>query len=193
MARQASGIRAEMIAMRNSLTKFTDGRTTGWMALGHSLNNLIEKWDAYDDNYESLVGFAAEVESVTEEQLRADAEAHQTFQSDLMILRDEVQVVLDNGQEAAVAQENARDKDKRIKQMGDRFKAAYDGIDAVLTEMKTSLGDEAMRFSLDLLEYQSGRLETLEKQIEIADSVAQAMTKLDLEQSIVTADNKEKR
>ena len=69
MARQASGIWAEMIAMRNSLTKFTDGRTTGWTALGRSLNNLIEKWDTYDDNFDSLVGFSAEVESVTEEQL----------------------------------------------------------------------------------------------------------------------------
>ena len=107
MARQASGIRSEMIAMRNSLAKFTDGRTAGWTALGRSLNNLMEKWDAYDDNYESFVGFAAEVETVTEEQLRADAEAHQTFQSDLMILRDEVQVVLDRGHEEAMAQENA--------------------------------------------------------------------------------------
>ena len=139
------------------------------------------------------MGFAAEVETVTEEQRQADADAHQTFQSDLMILRDEAQSVIDAGHEAAVAQENARDKDKKVKQMGDRFKATYDGIDAMLTEMKTSLGDEARRFLLDLLEYQSGRLETLEKQIEIADSVAQAMTELDLEQSIVTADDKEKR
>ena len=61
-----------------------------------------------------------------------------------MILRNEVQVILDAGHEASVAQENEQDKDKRVKQMGDRFKAAYDGIDTALTEMKTSLEDEAM-------------------------------------------------
>ena len=107
MARQASAIRSEMIAMRQSLAKFADGRTTGWRSLGRQLNHLLDLWGEYDDNYESLVGFAAEVETVTEEQRQAAAEAHQTFQSDLMILRDEVQVVLDNGHEAAVAQENA--------------------------------------------------------------------------------------
>ena len=47
-----------------------------------------------------------------------------------------------------------------------------------LTEMKTSLADVDTRFSMDLLEYQSGRLETLEKQIETADNVAQAMAEL---------------
>ena len=97
MARQASGIRAEMIAMRNSLTKFTDGRTTGWGALGRNLDNLMEKWDAYDSNYQSLVEFAADVKSVTEEQLRTDAQAHQAFQGELLILRDEAQVVIERG------------------------------------------------------------------------------------------------
>ena len=87
MARQASGIRAEMIAMRQSLAKFTDGRTTGWRALGRSLESLMDLWKEYDDNYESLVGFAAEVETITEEQRQADADAHQTFQLDLMILK----------------------------------------------------------------------------------------------------------
>ena len=85
MARQASAIRSEMIAMRQSLAKFAEGRTTGWRALGRSLNNLMDLWGVYDDNYESLVGFAAEVETVTEEQHQAEADAHQTFQSDLMI------------------------------------------------------------------------------------------------------------
>ena len=111
MARQASGIRAEMIAMRNSLTKFTDGRTTGWAALGCNLNNLMEKWDAYDSNYQSLVEFAADVESVMEEQLGTDAQAHQAFQGELLILRDEAQVVIDRGTQEAVALENACDKD----------------------------------------------------------------------------------
>ena len=105
MARQAVRIQSEMIAMRQSLAKFTEGRTTGWRALGRSLDNLMELWGAYDNLYESLVGFAAEVETVTEEQRRADAEAHRTFQSDLMILRNEVQLVLDAGHEASVAQE----------------------------------------------------------------------------------------
>merc|ERR1711867_141097 len=108
-------------------------------ALGRSLDNLMELWGKYDDLYESLVGFAAEVETVTEEQRRADGEAHQTFQSDLLILRNEVQLVLDAGHEASVAQEREGDKDKRIKQMGERFEAAYDGIAIALTEMKTSL------------------------------------------------------
>ena len=48
--------------MRNSLTKFTDGRTTGWGAPGSNLDKLMEKWDAYDSNYQSLVEFAADVE-----------------------------------------------------------------------------------------------------------------------------------
>ena len=52
------------------------------------------------------MGFAAEVETVTEEQRRADGEAHQTFQSDLMILRDKVQLILDAGHEASEAQEH---------------------------------------------------------------------------------------
>ena len=58
-----------MIAMRNGLTKFTGDSTAGWGQLGRNLNNLMEKWDAYDSNFESLMNFAAEVESVTEEQI----------------------------------------------------------------------------------------------------------------------------
>ena len=46
MARQAAGIRSEMIAMRQSLAKFTEGRTAGWKALGRSLDNLMELWGA---------------------------------------------------------------------------------------------------------------------------------------------------
>ena len=88
MTRQAVGIRSEMHAIRMSLAKFTEGRTTGWKALGCSLDHLLGLWDKYDDLYESLVGFAAEVETVTEEQRRADREAHQTFQSDVLTLRD---------------------------------------------------------------------------------------------------------
>ena len=68
MTRQAVGIWSEMHAIRMSLAKFTKGRTTGWRALGRSLDNLMELWGAYDNLYESLVGFAAEVETVTEEQ-----------------------------------------------------------------------------------------------------------------------------
>ena len=105
MARQASGIRAEMIAMRNSLTKFTDGRTTGWGALERNLDKVMGKWDAYDSNYQSLVEFAADVESVTEEQLRNEAQAHQAFQGELLILRDEALEVIDRGSEEAAAQE----------------------------------------------------------------------------------------
>ena len=51
MARQASSIRAEMIAMRSSLTKFTDGGTAGWGALQRNLEKVMGKWDAYDSNY----------------------------------------------------------------------------------------------------------------------------------------------
>ena len=163
MTRQAVGIWSEMHAIRMSLAKFTEGRTTGWKALGRSLDRLMELWEKYDDLYKSLVGFAAEVETVTEEQRRADREAHQTFQSDLLILRDEVQLVVDAGHEASEALEPERDKDKRIKQMGERFEAAYNGIDAALAEMKTSLADENTRYSLDLLNYKSGRLELLGK------------------------------
>ena len=70
MARQVSGIRAAMFAMRNALTKFTDGRTTGWGALERNLEKLMEKWNACDSVFQSLVELAADVESVTEEQLR---------------------------------------------------------------------------------------------------------------------------
>ena len=161
-----------MIAMRNSLTKFTDGRTTGWGALGRNLDKLMEKWDAYDSNYQSLVEFAADVESVMEEQLRNDAQAHQAFQGELLILRDEALEVIDRGSEETVAQENARDKDKKLKLMGDRFKAAYDGIDVQLAEMRTSLADVDTRHSFELLEYQSERLEALDGQIEAADKGA---------------------
>ena len=68
MMRQAAGIRAEMHAMRMNLAKHTDGRTAGWRTLGRSLDRLMELWDKYDDLYESLVGFAQEVESVTDQQ-----------------------------------------------------------------------------------------------------------------------------
>ena len=41
MTRQAVGIRSEMHAIRMSLAKFTEGRTTGWKALGRSLDHLM--------------------------------------------------------------------------------------------------------------------------------------------------------
>merc|ERR1712082_514032 len=94
MTRQAVGIQTEMHAIRMSLAKFTEGRTTGWKALGRSLDHLMKLWEKYDDLYESLVGFAAGVETVTEQQSQADQEAHQTFQSDVLTLRDEVQLVV---------------------------------------------------------------------------------------------------
>ena len=110
-----------------------------------------------------------------------------------MILRDEAQIVVDHGQQEADALENVRDKDKKIKIMGDRFKAAYDGIDASLVDIRTTLADVDTRFSMELLEYQNGRLETLENQIKATDNVAHAMAALDLDQTIVSAEDKEKR
>ena len=107
MAKQERAIRSEMIALRQSLAKFADGRTTGWRSLGRQQSHLLGLWDEYDDNYESFVRFAEEAEAFTEEQRQATADAHQTFQSDLMILRDDVQLVLDAGREADEAQEDA--------------------------------------------------------------------------------------
>ena len=103
MARQASSIRAEMIAMRNSLTKFNDGGTAGWGDLQRNLEKLLGKWDAYDSEFQSLVEFAADVESVTEELLRDEARAHEAFQGELLILRDQAQEVIDRGLEEAEA------------------------------------------------------------------------------------------
>ena len=193
MTRQAVGIRSEMHALRVSLAKQADRRTAGWRMLGRSLDRLMELWDKYDDLYESLVGFAQEVESVTDQQRQADKEAHQTFQSDVLTLRDEVQEVVDAGYAASEALKHEQTKDKKIKQMGEKFEAAYNGIDAALAEMKTSLADENTRYSLDLLKYKSGRLELIGNQIAAADGIAEALFELDLEQDTVTADNKEKR
>ena len=68
MTRQQVGIRSEMHALRMSLAKHADGRTTGWKALGRSLDRLMELWSKYDDLYESLVGFADGIETITDQQ-----------------------------------------------------------------------------------------------------------------------------
>ena len=101
MARQQVGIRSEMHAMRIALAKHADGRTTGWKALGRGLDRLMELWDKYDDLYESLVGFADGIETITDQQRQADKDAHLAFESDVFTLRDEVQVVVDAGYEAS--------------------------------------------------------------------------------------------
>ena len=49
MARQQVGIRSEMHALRITLAKHADGRTTRWKALGRSLDRLMELWNKYDD------------------------------------------------------------------------------------------------------------------------------------------------
>ena len=59
--------------------------------------------------------------------------------------------------------------------------------------MKTSLADADTVYSLDLLNYKSGRLELLGNQIAVADGFAEALFELDLEQDTVTAENQEKR
>ena len=76
--------------------------------------------------------------------------------------------------------------------MGDRFKAAYDGIDAQLAEMRTFLADVETRHTFEMLEYQTERLETFEAAIEAADKAAQAMAELDLNQDIVSAELRDK-
>lgn len=180
MARQESNIRAAMHAMRTTLVKFTGGRTTGWGALKRNLETLMQKSDAYDSCYQSLVEFAADVESVTEAQLRNEAQAHQDFQGELLILRDEALVVIDQGTEEAAAQEHTRDKDKKLKLHGDRFKVAYDGIDAQLAEVRASFVDVDTTPSFEVLEFLSERVSAFEEAIESADNEAQAMAELDL-------------
>ena len=68
MTRQQVGIRSEMHALRTTLAKHADGRTTGWKALGRSLDRLMDLWSKYDDLYESLVGFADGIETITDQQ-----------------------------------------------------------------------------------------------------------------------------
>ena len=67
MAKQERAIRSEMIALRQSLAKFTDGRTTGWRSLGRQQSNLMSLWEEYDNYYDSYVGFVEEAEAFTEE------------------------------------------------------------------------------------------------------------------------------
>ena len=143
-----------MIAMRASLTKFADGGTAGWGVLQRNQEKVMEKWDAYDSNYQSLQEIAADVESVTEEQLRDEGRAHEAFQGELLILRDQALEVIDRGSEEAAARENARDEPGKLKLLGDRFKAAYNGIDAQLAEMRTFLADVDATHSFETLEYQ---------------------------------------
>ena len=101
--------------------------------------------------------------------------------------------MVDAGYEASEALKHDQTKDARIKQLGDKFEAAYNRIDTALVEMKTSLTDADTVFSLDLLNYKSGRLELLGNQIAVADGFAEALSELDLEQDTVTAENQEKR
>ena len=102
-------------------------------------------------------------------------------------------MVVDAGYEASEALKHDQTKDARIKQLGDKFEAAYNRIDTALVEMKMSLTDADTVFSLDLLNYKSGRLELLGNQIEVADSFAEALFALDLEQDTVTAESQNQR
>ena len=129
---------------------------------------------------------------MTDEQLRRGEQAHQDLHGELLILIDEAQVVIDRGSAEVAAQEHARDKDKKLKLLGERFKAAYEGIDAWLAEMRASFVDVDTSPSFQLLEYLSGQLETFEEAIETADNEAQAMAELDLGQDIVSADVRER-
>merc|ERR1712215_360678 len=99
---------------------------------------------------------------VTEEQLWNETQAHQALHGELLILRDEALEVIDRGSEEAAAQENAHDKDKKLKLMGDRFKAAYDGIDVQLAEMRASFVDVDAMPSFEVLGYLSEQVEILE-------------------------------
>ena len=137
----------------------------------------------YDDLYGSAIVLADGIE------IDADKQAHLSFQSDLYTLRDQIQEIVDAGREASETLKNDQTKESRLKQLGDKFDAAYNRVDTALAEMKTGLTDAETVFSLDLLNYKSEQLELLRNQMNVADSHVEALFTINLEQETVTVAN----
>ena len=141
MARIKTGILSEMNVLKTTLAKHNEGRTVGWKALGRNLERVLEQWNKYDDLYESAIALADGIE------IDADKQAHMSFQSDLYSLRDQIQEIVDAGREASETLKNDQTKESRLKQLGDKFDAAYNRVDTTLAEMKIGLSDAKKRCS----------------------------------------------
>ena len=119
MARHKTGILSEMNVLKTTLAKHNEGRTVGWKALGRNLERVIDQWNKLDQLYETTIALADEIE------VDADKQAHMRFQSDLFALRDQIQDIVDAGREVSEDQKNEAQKESRLKQLGDKFEAAY--------------------------------------------------------------------
>ena len=119
MARLKTGILSEMNVLKLTLAKHNEGGNVSWKALGWNLERVINQWNKVDQLYQTAITLADGIEVDT------DKQAHMRFQLDLFTLRDQIQDIVDAGREVSEDQKNEAQKESRLKQLGDKFEAAY--------------------------------------------------------------------
>ena len=119
MVRLKTGILSEMNVLKTTLAKHNEGRNVSWKALGRNLERVLDQWNKLDQLYETAIALADGIE------IDADKQAHMSFQSDLYSLRDQIQDIVFAGREASETLKNDQQKESRLKQLGDKFEAAY--------------------------------------------------------------------
>ena len=94
MLRLKTSILLEMAVLKASLAKHNARGNVSWKAMGRSLERVWKEWLEVEELYQTILALTDVIE------VNADKEAHMKFQLDLFTLRDQVQEIVDTGQEA---------------------------------------------------------------------------------------------
>ena len=132
MNRLKGTLRSQMKMMEADLRKDPFPK----LSLLRELGNAETEWNKVQDCYDHILTMTGD------KQAEDDHLAYEELQTCYCNLNEQVMDALEEHQEEEEACERDRLKVSKVRQLGDRWEAAYLHIDTVLGELKTLLGGE---------------------------------------------------
>ena len=133
--------------------------------------SLSRKLGAAETNWNEVKGYYMHILTLITEQEAEDGRlAHEQFQTQYLTLIGRVQDALDKLREEEEAQEQENLKVSKVRQLGERWAAAYQHIETVLGELKTRLEGEPID-NVELLGVKSAQLDEIKAQINSATAL----------------------
>ena len=148
-------------------------------SLRRKLGNAETFWKEMENYYIHIRTFT------DEDQAEIDRVAFEEFQTRYLDVNGRVEDALEDHRIEEETREQDRLKVLKVKQLSDRWEAAYQHIETVLEELKTRLEGEPIE-NVELLQVKSSQLEAIKEHISASAMVVDSMFAKDPEQTVVT-------
>ena len=147
-------------------------------SLRRKLENVETDWNKAENYYDHFYDHSL---TLTED----DRLAYEEFQTRYLDLSGRVEDALEDYRLEEEARERDRLKVAKVRQLGDRWEAAYQHVETVLGDLKTRLEGEPFD-NVELLGVHSAQLEEVKAHISLSATLVDSMFTEDPEQTVIT-------